>query len=43
MEITANEIQNIQRMNWLRINIINVIIATYVNSSLGVNLFFGVI
>ena len=35
MAISANEIQTIQRMSWLSINIINVIITTYVNRSLG--------
>ena len=36
MAIAENEIQTILRMSWLSIKIINVIITTYANSSLGV-------
>ena len=34
MAITENEIQNIQIISWLSINIINVMITTYVNISI---------
>ena len=43
MAIAENEMQNIQIMNWLSINIIDVIITTYVNSSLGVQKHLGLI
>ena len=36
MAIEENEMQTIQRMSWLNIKIINAIITTCVNSSLGV-------
>ena len=39
MEMAANEIQNIWGMSWLSIKIINVIINSYVNISLGVKIF----